>query len=79
MTAQILKAIEKSPVHLFVNLLKRFYELEKLKSEIRAERDQLAKLTDQELLDMGITRSQAMREAKRKFNDIPKSRIDTNL
>ncbi len=40
--------------------------------EINAERRQLAKLTDQQLSDIGITRSQAQKECKRSVFDLPK-------
>lgn len=40
--------------------------------EINAERRQLAKLTDQQLSDIGITRAQVQKECKRSVFDLPK-------
>lgn len=39
--------------------------------EVQRQRGELAKLSDQQLHDIGITREQAEREARRPFWDLP--------
>lgn len=47
-----------------------------LKSQIRHERNQLMRLSDEELRDIGLTRNQAEQEASRGFDDVPKHRLN---
>lgn len=43
---------------------------------IRRERDQLAKLSDSQLADIGVDREAATKESRRGLTDIPEHRID---
>jgi uncharacterized protein YjiS (DUF1127 family) len=54
----------------------RFVNVLELAMQVRRERRQLAALGGQELRDMGIKQSDAMREAGRDLFDVPKSRLD---
>lgn len=45
-----------------------------LKLSVRQERLDLARLSDDALTDIGITREAAMREANREFDDVPTHR-----
>jgi len=45
--------------------------LTKLRDQIKEERRQLAELDDRTLLDIGVTREQALRESERAYDDIP--------
>lgn len=45
-----------------------------LRLDIKRERKTLSRLTDRELADIGISRSDAHRESKRSFSDLPDSR-----
>jgi uncharacterized protein YjiS (DUF1127 family) len=45
-----------------------------LKLSVRQERLDLARLSDDALADIGITREAAEREASREFDDVPKHR-----
>ena len=58
----------------FLAYLSCLYKRETLKSQVRLERDQLSELTERELRDLGVTREQAMQEARRGFNDVPQHR-----
>ncbi len=49
-----------------------------LKEQIRKERAELATMEDRDLLDIGVTREQALAEAARNFNDIPKHRLGSD-
>lgn len=43
---------------------------------IRRERDQLAKLSDAQLADIGVDREAAMKESERGLTDIPEHRLN---
>lgn len=50
-------------------------ELTALREQVKEERRQLAELDDRSLLDMGITREQALRESSRAYEDISAKRL----
>jgi len=52
-----------------------FIAIVKLAWSVRRERDQLAKLTPEQLADIGVHPKVAEREAKRGIFDLPKGRI----
>lgn len=57
------------------SLMERKHFERLLKEQVRKERAELATMEDKELLDIGVTREQALAEAARNFNDIPKHRL----
>ena len=42
---------------------------------VHRERRALRRLTDQQLLDIGLTRAQALRESRRAWRDLPQERV----
>ena len=50
----------------------------RLAESIHRERQVLARLSEDQLKDIGITRAEALREASRDWGDIPRSRQDSN-
>ncbi len=60
---------------LFVDYIRQTINHYNLCSEIKREREILAKLTDAELQDIGIHRADADAEHRRSFLDIPEDRL----
>lgn len=54
----------------------RVISFARLALKVRAERDQLAKLTPEQLADIGLHPKTAKREAERGLFDLPKHRVD---
>ena len=75
MTEQVIVHTEKSVFSRIAEYLKYANEMAKLKRQIRQERNQLVQLTESELKDLGITRHDALQEANRDFDDVPKHRV----
>ena len=50
----------------------------RLAESIHRERQVLARLSEDQLKDIGITRAEALREASRDWGDVPRSRQDSN-
>ncbi|MEM7215637.1 MAG: DUF1127 domain-containing protein [Pseudomonadota bacterium] len=75
MTAHILEHVEKTASSRFADYIRSVIELTNLKRQIRAERNQLRTLTERELKDIGITREDAIKEASRGYDDVPRHRI----
>lgn len=59
----------------FAAPLAHLASLWRLREQVRNERKALAKLSDRMLVDIGVSREDATREAARQSWDLPKSRV----
>lgn len=75
MTYEIAATSGPSLLKKIATYVREQYELDLLKHQIRKERKELADLPEDQLTDIGVTRSEAISEAGRKFDDIPERRI----
>lgn len=62
--------------HLLINHIRSAINHVNLCIDIKHERENLAKLTDSQLLDINVRRSEADAETQRSFFDVPADRLD---
>lgn len=74
MTYEVAETYSRSWVGKLVHFIREQYALDVLREQIKSERKTLAGLSDEQLRDIGVTRSQANQEALRGYGDIPDSR-----
>ncbi len=74
----IVNAIRRSSsrIERIWNFLSKEYKLERIRVQVAQERVSLLRLSARELRDIGITREQALQEARRSYYDVPEDRTD---
>lgn len=75
-TEQCSRSLATSPAGVFESLtgqIECWFRIQKLKRQVARERRQLLLLSDSELMDMGISRDDAIVEAQR--GDLPRDRL----